>query len=49
MGLGGQNHAQATLPLKRSGTTIQEGGWDSGPVWTYEKYLVPLPALPPPR
>jgi hypothetical protein len=41
MGLGGQCHAQAALPLgKKPGTYCTFGFWATGPVWTGAENLV---------
>jgi hypothetical protein len=41
MGVGGQRHAPAVLPLWN--IPVQEAGWTPGPAWAVEKNLTPLP------
>ena len=49
MGVDGQRHAPATLPLgKRPGTRFIEAGWAPGPVWMGADNLTPPPGFDPP-
>jgi hypothetical protein len=42
MGVGGKRHAPTALPREREPVpTVQEAGWDPGPVRTGAEYLAP--------
>ena len=46
MGVGGQRHVPAALPIGKDPVPIvQEAGWALGPVWTCTENLVPPPGF----
>jgi len=48
-GVCGQRHISAVYPRERTGTFVQEAGWDPGLLWTGTENLVPTGIRSPDR